>query len=71
MNHKPVLVLYHKGFHKDIENNKDFKFPRSPYAQKIIRKGKELPQKYGMTKIGENDAFIFYAWDISLLKDPS
>jgi hypothetical protein len=71
MNHKPVLVLYHKGFHRDIENNKDFKFPRSPYAQKIIRKGKELPQKYGMTKIGENDAFIFYAWDISLLKDPS
>ncbi|MFK7795928.1 MAG: hypothetical protein AB8E82_00640 [Aureispira sp.] len=64
LNDKPILVLYHKGFHKQMSDYGDFVQPTDFPAKEVVIKGSFLPDYYNMTKVAEDHTFIMYEWNM-------
>lgn len=70
LNEKPILVLFHKEFHKKKEKFPNFSYSKIEPAKTVLAKGALLPEIYDMNKLSEDAEFILYEWDIKKLKNP-
>lgn len=59
---EPILVLYHKPFHEQMEQYGDIAIPTKSPVKEVILNGKFLPDYYKMNKIAEGNTFIVYEW---------
>lgn len=69
LNDKPILVLYHKEFHKNMGAYKDFPIPSANPGKQVILTGEQFLKKHRLTKLAEDAVYVLYEWDISPLKN--
>lgn len=66
---EPILVLYHKPFHEQMEQYGEISIPTQSPVKEVLLNGKFLPDYYKMKKLGEGNTFIVYEWNPKATSD--
>ncbi|MCH2022707.1 MAG: hypothetical protein MK207_09540 [Saprospiraceae bacterium] len=66
---KPILVVYHKKAHWNLEKFFVWGVPKEEPARTVVFKGQHLPGKYKMDTLFQTKEHIYFSWDIKALKD--